>query len=98
MTVERTGSGGSRNLVHSGTLLWRLRRIIIAIFLAVVVFFVDFAVLKWVVPWAHEQYKTVYGSGGYVVLFFTALLTVTASLALITYVLQHESYPSDRWQ
>lgn len=94
MTGEEESAPNRRRPPSPG----RPRRIVIATFLGVLLLFADLAVLRWAVPWADEHYKTIYGSGGYVIVYFVVFLTVMTLLVLVTYVLEHESYPSDRWQ
>jgi hypothetical protein len=57
----------------------------------------DVLVLKFVVPWADEQFHNPFMSMGYIIAFFLAFINLVALFALAAFVLHQDSYPSDRW-
>jgi hypothetical protein len=66
-------------------------------FLAVLI--ADFAVYVFVVPVVDRLVTTQYGSPGYVVRFFMALLTVVALVVFVaTNPKDSLSYPADKWK
>jgi len=59
----------------------------------------DFAVYVFVVPVVDRLVTTQYGSPGFVIMFFMALLTVVALVIFIaTNSKDSPSYPSDKWK
>ena len=58
----------------------------------------DFVSFKWFVPWADEMTDNQFMSLGYIVTFFVIFCNFIIFFALLAYLLQRESYPSDRWQ
>ncbi len=58
----------------------------------------DFVSYEWFVPWADEMTDNQLMSLGYIVTFFVIFCNLIIFFALVAYLLQRESYPSDRWQ
>lgn len=59
----------------------------------------DFAIYVFVVPVVDRLVKTQYGSPGFVIMFFMALLTLISLVIFIgTNPKDSHSYPSDKWK
>lgn len=57
----------------------------------------DALVLVFVVPWAEEEFRNPFMSGGYIVTFFLVFVNIVIFFTLVAFVLHEDSYPSDRW-
>lgn len=72
----------------------RLR--VVAVVTAVVLV-ADTLVLKFVVPWADDEFPNPFMSTGYIVTFFLVFLNFVTAFAMVSYIFHVDSYPSDRW-
>ena len=76
----------------------RMARLRVVAVVTAIVLVADILVLKFVVPWADDEFPNPFMSTGYIVTFFLVFLNFVTAFAMVAYIFQGDSYPSDRWR